>query len=187
MYEAMMNKLKIGVASVLALTLASCAPAAMGTLVTVPVVAVTSSAPAALGAGQTVYAQYTYDGGALDISDARFDNFDLNFGDRASNNDVRSQERPAPWLSARALNLPDGWSVTVAEAYLVKAISKTTNSDTSTRIKYADRVRVIYRITAPQTASGTQTVRLQFTDSGKDIGEIPLRVTVTSGQVGLLP
>ena len=173
-----MKNMKFAVLLALGLTLSACAPAVLGNQVFAPVVVDSALSPVAAKAGQTLYVQYSYNRGVLDVADARFENLKISFDERTTNGDVRSQETPAPWLNMTARGLPKTWEISLAAAAVRKEVLKTTYSSTSTDIRYVERIRVVYKILVPADASGHEMAMLTFRDGTAEVGDVPLMINV---------
>jgi hypothetical protein len=182
-----MKILKLVVASML-LSLVACAPAATGSQVSVPLVAASTLAPAPVKAGQTLYVQYTYPNATVGVSDDLFDDPDLPFepvnaaAERAAaaQGYGRPSQRAAGWLSMKASGLPEGWQLTLVQAYLVKVPINAS----STR-RYYPQVQVVYRVTAPADARTLELARLQFFDHGRAVGTALLMLGSEFGGPGV--
>ncbi|ULH14345.1 hypothetical protein MF271_09820 [Deinococcus sp. KNUC1210] len=160
------------------LLFASCAPAVMGSQGS-PYIADSTTTAAKGIAGKTVYVQYIYNQSAFDIDDDRFDAVKIDFATYNQNTtgDVRSPENIAPWLGMKVSGLPAGWDVSLAQAWVRKNIVKTSTSNSSIDVRYYNQVRVIYKITLPVGAVGSEIAELSFTDNGKAVGSKTLFVT----------
>ena len=101
-----------------------------------PVIASSGLAPVLIAPGQTLYVNYTYPRSVLDISDTRFDVLKINFDSTTMDGNVDSPEARADWLSMTPANLPEGWQISLANAWIRKQISKTTNSARDIRVQY---------------------------------------------------
>ena len=174
----MIKNLKLSAFLSLGLTLSACAPTILGSQIFTPVVSSSALTPVSVKAGQTVYVQYSYPRGALDVADARFDNLKISFDQRAANGDVTSQETPATWLNMTVMGLPSTWQVTLADAAIRKEVLGTTFSMSSTNIRYLERLRVVYKVTLPANASGREVALLKFMDGTREIGDVPLTINV---------
>ncbi|WP_189092045.1 hypothetical protein [Deinococcus ruber] len=157
------------------LLFASCAPAVMGSQ-GAPYVAASATAAAQGMAGQTVYVQYTYNASTFDIDESRFDDLKIDFDTYNQNitGDVRSPENAAPWLEMKPSGLPEGWQISLAQAWVRKNVVKTSTDTKSINVRYYDQVRVIYKITLPLGAVGNKLIELAFTDTGKNVGSTTL-------------
>lgn len=172
----MMKKLKIAALLSLGLVFSACAPVVLGSQVYTPLVSASLISPVIARAGQTVYVQYSYPRGLLDVADSRFDSFNLSFDSRTVSGDVSSQEIPAPWLTMTQKGLPAGWQISLADAAIRKEVLKTTMSNNSIDIRYVERLRVVYRVTVPAGASGSEFATLSFKDGSQEVGTIPLSI-----------
>ncbi len=169
-----MNKLHLAFAAALTVTLAACVPATVGVGTLNPLVAATVTTPAQAIAGQTVYVQYTYPKGYFTLSDRRFDLVSVG----ASSGTARTQESPAFWLAVTVTGLPAGWQVGIAEAAVRKEVISSALSGDMVGYRYYRQLRVVYRVTVPAGASGSEVALLKFKDGNDDMGEVPLVVTV---------
>lgn len=180
--------MKLVIAANLVLSLVACAPAVTGSQVSVPLVVASTLAPAPVKAGQTLYVQYTYPSDTVGVSDEMFDDADLPFerADAATEKAAaargygRPTQRPAGGLSIKVSGLPEGWQVTLVQAYLVKV-----PIDTSATRRYYPQVQVVYRVTAPADARTLELARLQFFDHGRAIGTALLMLGGEFGAPGV--
>ena len=173
-----MKKMKAVAVLGAGLLFVSCAPAVLGTQGT-PYIADSATSSAKGVAGKTVYVQYTYSRGVLDIPDRRFDDLQVNFDARDVSGGVVSPETPASWLRMNVSGLPTDWQLTLADANLRKNVVKTSTGNNSIDIRYNEQLRLIYKITLPAGAKGVESARLAFADSdnGAALGTIPLLVS----------
>lgn len=171
----MMKNMKIALLLILDVTLAACAPATVGAGTLNPILAATATTPAQVASGQTVYVQYTYQAGALNIPESRYEALTLGFTFRPpAGGEVSSPRSPAGWLKMKATGLPVGWNVELADAYLTKAVSSSGLSGDTITVYYYNRVNVVYRVSAPANASGIEVASLQFSDGDRLLGTTAL-------------
>ena len=176
----MMNNMKSALLLTLSVSLAACAPGVQGGQSYAPIVADSPRAGVKAKAGQTTYVQYSYDRDLLEISDGRFDSLKVNFNLRSASGDVNSPELAAIWLTMTAKGLPADWKISLNDAALRKEVVKTTTSATSTDIRYMERIRVIYKVTLPAGATGTQRAVLSFKDENTNVGDVDLSITAVN-------
>ncbi|WP_425145701.1 hypothetical protein [Deinococcus sp.] len=118
----------------------------------------------------------------MDIPDRRFENLQVNFEARDVSGGVASPETDATWLRLSVSGLPAGWQLGLAQAVLRKNVVKTTNTNNGIDIRYTEQLRLVYKLTLPAGATGTQLAQLSFTDTetGADLGTVPLMVSAGS-------
>lgn len=171
-------KTAVSLLTLLALGLSACAPTQTGTQSYNPVVQASATATTTVAPGQTVYAQYTYPGAALNISDARYEALDINFSAAQYSDKVVGPEAEAAWLRMSASGLPAGVQVALVGATIAKPISRTSVSGGSVRVTYNEVVRVLLRVTASaQARRGLDVADLTFSD-GAATGTVPLAIEV---------
>jgi hypothetical protein len=173
------KNLKIAAFFVLSFGLSACAPIVMGTGTLNPVVVATAFTPAKVIPGQTVYASYTYPASTLKIADSRYASLILGVNRGSSSGLIESPRTPANWLNVKVTGLPVGWNVSLAEAYLVKAISDSTTAGDIVNVSYYQKVNIIYKITAPVNANKVEVADLQFYDGAKAVGSTVLLIDTT--------
>lgn len=174
-----MKNLKMTALLILSFGLSACAPTVMGAGTLNPVLVATAFTPAKVTPGQTVYVSYTYPASTLRIDDSRYASLILGISHGPSSGPIDSPRTPASWLSMKVTGLPEGWTVVLAEAYLVKAISTSSTAGDTVNVSYYQRVNVIYKITAPVTANKVEVADLQFYDGEKALGSTILLVDTT--------
>lgn len=159
------------------LLLAGCAPSQTGGGSGAPQVMSSPVSPVAIKPGQTLFVQYTYPRGAVEVDDQYFDGLTIDFNNRDIDR-VRSVSAPAAWLTMTAQGLPKGLDVSLARAFILKEITRTNNTSTGTQVNFFERVQVTLKVTAAPTAEGgSKTGTLVYSD-GKTKSDVPLLVRV---------
>lgn len=102
--------------------------------------------------GQTTYVAITYNASHLNVPDDLFDQeVPIDFENQNAIGNVKSLEMPVNWISLKAPELPQGWKIDLARSVLIREIVKTTQTGSSINVRFYDRVKLVYAITAPNT------------------------------------
>ncbi|KQQ99372.1 hypothetical protein [Deinococcus sp. Leaf326] len=173
-------KAAVSALTLLALGLSACAPTQTGSQSYSPVVHSDTDDATVVAPGQTVYAQYTYPGRALGVSDTRYKELKINFGSSVYSDQVSvvGPEAEAAWLRMSASGLPAGVQVSLVRATIARPVDRTTHSGDYVQISYQNVMRVLLKVTASaQAKRGLEVADLTFSD-GTSTGTVPLAVEI---------
>lgn len=136
--------------------LTACAPVPLGSSVTNPKNISLSglSSMTIVDPGKTTYIAVTYNASTLNIPDALIDReVPVNFDDQNAIGNINSLEASVNWITLKPSDIPKGWKIALARSVLIREIVKTTQGASSINVRYYDRVKLTYAITAPNTNS----------------------------------
>lgn len=150
-----------------------------------PQVMTSLSQPSRVEPGQTVYVQYTYPRSLIDVNDKYFDDLQIDFGDRGGDN-VRSVRAPAGWLTMVPADLPEGVSVSLVGASILKEIVSTRETATATQVRFREQVQVTLKVTAAPGANtdDSDVATLVYSD-GHTKSPVPLPIRVGKDDTGV--
>lgn len=144
--------------------LAGCAPSL--TAGATPDVLVSPISTIVVKPGTTRYVEVLYPRSVIRVNEKFFTDLKIDFNDRNSLGNVRSPETRATWLTMSAKDLPEGVSVALDRAFILKEVKETTNTSRETTVNYFEKIRVVYKITAQTGAPADDLAltRVEFSD-----------------------
>jgi hypothetical protein len=150
----------------LALTLAACAPTAVGTYATNPVVATNPVGPVKVKAGATTFVAVDYPASYFEVPAADMDQaVPINFTAQEVSGNVQSIVKPVNWFTVKDDKVPAGWTVKSESVEARRIINNTTTTDRTISVRYREYVRFVFSITVPASSAGNSSI-LEMNASG---------------------
>jgi hypothetical protein len=143
-----------------ALLFTGCAPSA-GTSGLSPIELTDSSKIAKVEAGKTVYVAVMHYASEFGFTKSEYDKlFDLDF------EGARDGEREVFWLQHKSSSVPEGWRANMHAVRAVRSIDHTEKTDSTIRVYYYNRVKIIYAMQIPVDATlGRQDLIIRVKDN----------------------
>jgi hypothetical protein len=143
----------------LALSLAACAPTAVGAYASNPVVATNPMGPVKVKAGATTFVAVDYPASYFEVPAADMDQaVPINFTAQEVSGNVQSIIKPVTWFTVKDDKVPAGWTVKSESVEARRIINNTTSTDRTISVRYREYVRFIFSITVPASSAGNSSI-----------------------------